>query len=135
MKRILQFLTIFSALAFSFILALRISNCMQGGDSTIGFAYFWISTSDCHYINLRIRSSTVNFNYCLRLPFWPLMLLMLCAPTLLVRLERRKRAAIKQGLCRTCNYDLRAHTSGQKCPECGTTIPLASSTLISSASS
>ena len=37
--------------------------------------------------------------------------------------KRRRLHRIRQGLCPTCSYDLRAHHAGQKCPECG--IPIA----------
>jgi hypothetical protein len=36
------------------------------------------------------------------------------------RTARRTRA----GLCLACGYELRAHAPGDKCPECGTPIPL-----------
>jgi len=38
---------------------------------------------------------------------------------------RRYRAArrLVRGCCPNCNYDLRSHASGEKCPECGTLIP------------
>lgn len=29
----------------------------------------------------------------------------------------------KTNHCITCNYDLRAHKPGDKCPECGTPVP------------
>jgi hypothetical protein len=35
-------------------------------------------------------------------------------------------------LCSTCGYDLRAHTPGEKCPECGKPVPLISGFLLSS---
>ena len=37
------------------------------------------------------------------------------------RRERRKRYLV--GKCAVCEYDLRVHSSGQRCPECGTVIP------------
>jgi len=33
--------------------------------------------------------------------------------------------------CPNCRYDLRAHTPGDKCPECGTTIPINPAKLVS----
>jgi hypothetical protein len=51
-------------------------------------------------------------------PYWFLALL-------LWYLKRRllPRRPQTPGLCPTCTYDLRAHTPGQRCPECGTPIP------------
>ena len=37
--------------------------------------------------------------------------------------RRRKLARIARlGLCGKCGYDLRAHASGEKCPECETVV-------------
>jgi hypothetical protein len=38
--------------------------------------------------------------------------------------QRRRIASFraKQGLCLGCGYDLRGHSSGQRCPECGSQI-------------
>jgi hypothetical protein len=35
-----------------------------------------------------------------------------------------RRIEILAGCCLRCGYDLRAHRPGQRCPECGTPIPL-----------
>jgi hypothetical protein len=53
------------------------------------------------------------------LPYWPPTLLFAAIP-LWWFLHTRRRAT--PGHCRQCNYDLRAHAPGQKCPECGTVI-------------
>ena len=34
-----------------------------------------------------------------------------------------RTTTLAQNTCPNCNYDLRAHKPGQKCPECGTEIP------------
>lgn len=39
-----------------------------------------------------------------------------------VRAGRRREQAMR-GLCPVCHYDLRAHAPGQRCPECGWSIP------------
>lgn len=36
--------------------------------------------------------------------------------------HRRQRRWFKAGRCRRCGYDLHAHQTGQRCPECGTEI-------------
>ena len=56
-------------------------------------------------------------------PYWLLTTLFLL-PVLprfvdFMRQTRRK----KRNHCTKCNYDLRAHKPGAKCPECGTPIP------------
>jgi hypothetical protein len=37
--------------------------------------------------------------------------------------RRRTEYRHQHALCLVCNYDLRAHHPGEKCPECGTLIP------------
>jgi hypothetical protein len=63
------------------------------------------------------------------IPFWLLTgitILFALVPTrsLLRRVKRNRLLAT--GLCPKCSYDLRSHTSGEKCPECGSSIPPAS---------
>jgi hypothetical protein len=41
----------------------------------------------------------------------------------LYRFARRRHRFI-EGLCPICSYDLRAHSPGQSCPECGTPISI-----------
>ncbi len=41
---------------------------------------------------------------------------------LAIRAFYSRRKAKSVGLCPTCSYDLRAHTPGSNCPECGTPI-------------
>ena len=35
----------------------------------------------------------------------------------------RWRTRLLKGLCLKCGYDLRAHTGGDRCPECGSPLP------------
>ena len=58
-------------------------------------------------------------------PFWFAFLLtailpVLRIPRLLTFIRTHRRSA--QNLCSQCAYDLRAHNTGDKCPECGTLI-------------
>lgn len=55
------------------------------------------------------------------LPLMPLMLLLVWQARKCVK-ALREYAAIQQGLCPTCRYDLRMHKSGDRCPECGRVI-------------
>jgi hypothetical protein len=51
---------------------------------------------------------------------------LLLSPHLLIAISRLRpwyRHRHTPGLCPTCSYDLRAHSAGSRCPECGTPIP------------
>lgn len=70
------------------------------------------------------------FNLPVMLSYWIWMglVLVLCATPFCVftiRDMRKMQTANRQrnNLCPTCRYDLRAHSPGQTCPECGTPIP------------
>jgi hypothetical protein len=41
-------------------------------------------------------------------------------PTLWLVVRRRRVRRHARGLCTVCRYDLRAHSAGDRCPECGT---------------
>ena len=61
-----------------------------------------------------------------RLPCWCLVIVLLTAPGLWLRrfrAEGRREERQRLGLCLACGYDLRAHVSGQLCPECGSAVP------------
>ncbi len=58
------------------------------------------------------------------IPYWILALLPAMAIGILLLKGRHRRLPAPGAiLCSTCSYDLRAHSPGQKCPECGTPIP------------
>lgn len=61
-------------------------------------------------------------------PYWSLVLVVGAVPaTSLARAVtryRQRRYRRRYGLCLICGYDLRAHSPGQRCPECGTVIPV-----------
>lgn len=62
----------------------------------------------------------------LRVPLWFVCGLLMFAPALWLRgfrVKRRRERRRRDGLCPACGYDLRAHSPGQKCPECGQPIP------------
>jgi hypothetical protein len=70
-----------------------------------------------------------------RVPFL-LVTLVLASPFALISTKRitrllRKRSRRKRGRCSACGYDLRAHKSGDRCPECGTPIPAKDTKMIS----
>jgi len=54
-------------------------------------------------------------------PGWWLLVALSILPT--VWFMRRLHNRYPPGQCRKCGYDLRAHVSGAKCPECGALIP------------
>ena len=56
-------------------------------------------------------------------PLWFVLGLMLILPVRWVWLTVRGRGEIPECACKVCRYDLRAHSAGQRCPECGTVIP------------
>jgi hypothetical protein len=53
------------------------------------------------------------------IPYWFLALLFALPPAMTIRGILRRRAR-RPGLCPNCGYDLRAHSAGERCPECGT---------------
>jgi hypothetical protein len=60
------------------------------------------------------------------IPYWLVLLMTGILPLRWLKGRQRQRQQIwrrSHGLCEKCGYDLRAHQPGQKCPECGTTIP------------
>ena len=56
------------------------------------------------------------------IPFSYLALLFSILPLLAFRAIRRHRKLAPVGLCSKCGYDLRAHATGDTCPECGTPV-------------
>jgi hypothetical protein len=57
----------------------------------------------------------------LSLPMW-LVAVVMGAIVGRIYLYRRKQDRTRNALCPNCAYDLRAHTAGDKCPECGTPV-------------
>ena len=58
-------------------------------------------------------------------PDWAVILLTMVFPTVWFVKQRRERRRNRVGLCIRCGYDLRA--SKERCPECGTPIPVQAS--------
>lgn len=78
--------------------------------SIAGFRYQWRTTSG--------HSSSSAFRF--MVPYWALALLCAgLARRAWVR-ARRAQAALRDGLCASCGYDLRA--SDTRCPECGNAV-------------
>jgi hypothetical protein len=87
----------------------------------LGFHY---QTVKAEIATHRMRDTGIEKHYwrlyhTLAIPYWALTLLFAGLPALWLFQHRRRP---QPGLCPTCHYDLRAHTPGQKCPECGTRI-------------
>jgi hypothetical protein len=68
--------------------------------------------------------SVLSRNLVISIDNWFLWLLLSTHPSIQLFRWLRTRRRLRAGLCRSCSYDLRAHYSGDKCPECGTAIQL-----------
>ena len=69
-----------------------------------------------------VASATENHHASIPVPYF---LLTSLAAIPLLRLLWANRRSVRRnvaGLCRECDYDLRAHQAGARCPECGTVI-------------
>jgi hypothetical protein len=55
----------------------------------------------------------------LRIPFWPLVPLLLTASVMLGWREVRDNRRVRAGRCRSCGYDRRGLAEDAPCPECG----------------
>ena len=62
-------------------------------------------------------------SYALIVPHWMILLSLSILPAVWLRRFRSERRKQQEGLCLVCGYDLRAHSPGQVCPECGTAVP------------
>ena len=82
--------------------------------------YPW--TDGLWFAHWTTRTTAVRSN-ALRVPLWFPLLLFLILPAVWLRRFRSERRKQREGLCRQCGYDLRAHSPGQVCPECGTPVP------------
>jgi len=60
----------------------------------------------------------------LAIPYWLLALVTAIHPLLIIRHTRRYYHRLYDGLCPHCGYDLHAHKTGDKCPECGAPVDL-----------
>jgi hypothetical protein len=63
--------------------------------------------------------------YCF--PHWAVVVAFGLMPAIVIARRGRQRRKSRGGACRTCGYDLRA--SSGRCPECGTPIPAAGTTM------
>lgn len=64
-----------------------------------------------------------------KIPYWSLMILS-AAAAIGIKIWKHRKSANAVNVCTQCNYDLRAHHPGDKCPECGTLIPPAETATI-----
>lgn len=62
---------------------------------------------------------------CLAVEYWLPLLLSLILPGIIItrRIYLRIGHRPQTGICPICQYDLRAHQPGQRCPECGHPVP------------
>jgi hypothetical protein len=99
--------------------------------------YLWIGGGDpmtagsthgprTGWVFLGIQYGDVGDQFQLSIPPWITFPAILVFPILWTctaeRRYRRQRRVQHQKLCPKCSYDLRAHFSGQRCPECGSPI-------------
>jgi hypothetical protein len=57
------------------------------------------------------------------IPHWAFAIIFAFPPAILLCRDLRRRRRLCHGLCTNCGYDLRATTD--RCPECGTPLPIA----------
>lgn len=57
-----------------------------------------------------------------RTPLWAPAGVFLVLPLLAAKFRARVWHRRARGLCRICGYNLRAHHTGERCPECGTAV-------------
>ncbi len=93
-----------------------------GGESSLMLVALDVASGDGN--RRLIRSPSPVPMWWLHIACWPMAVLLglpgLCITAFRLRRALRRRSRIRQGLCLTCGYDLRA--SQDRCPECGTAI-------------
>ena len=109
----------------------------RGGTFSLtgGSLPYTIVTHDGYIFGWRTYSlggPTLRTDYWIHLPYAPFIALLVSSAILVHwRLQALKlRRQNREGLCPNCEYDLRAHRPGQRCPECGTFIPARDSAII-----
>jgi hypothetical protein len=92
----------------------------------------WIEMTretDFSAMGVQFRGTRNSFNggwrWMTSLPLTYVVIFSLAAPALYGIGVMRERRRIAVGLCSTCGYDLRAHRTGDRCPECGTMVEAA----------
>lgn len=68
-------------------------------------------------------STPVPHVWGLAIPFWAPFAASVGLAVLLMRRFGTKNTRRRQGCCVQCGYDLRAHDTGGRCPECGAAVP------------
>jgi hypothetical protein len=103
------------------------SGSVMGLDRKIGPATYWEEWSMADgwdpVANVAVPGGLVLFRS-LDMPHWFLLVVSLGLFVLPVGLDLRdtlrRHKRLRRGHCVYCDYDLRAHEPGQRCPECGT---------------
>ena len=112
-----------------------VSHCgMLGYSSTDGDAGVWVywpANESARWFGPASAAGTFvkapgSFTYrVMSAPLWMVALAAAVMPGWWLRQRWIDRRRARVGLCASCGYDLRAHATGERCPECGAAIAAA----------
>ena len=84
----------------------------------------WFAFPPARFQHFPIPGSSLDIRE-LTVAYWLLLPPTLVLPAIAIVRHRRRRRRERGNLCPTCGYDLRAHSAGDRCPECGAANPRA----------